>query len=1095
MKKNYRVFPLIILLLSLAVMAYSQGTTTSGINGKVTGANDEPLPGATILLVDVNSGTRYGTTTDLDGLYRLPNLNVGGPYRLTVSYVGYTTYELDDIYLSLGQTQRYNVKLSESAYQLKGAEIIGQREDIFDGNRIGTQTIVGLHDINTLPTVNRNITDYIRITPQAIVGSDGSITIAGMNNRYNAISFDGAVNNDVFGLASTGTNGGQTGGTPISMDAIDQFQVSLAPYDVRQGGFAGASINAVTRRGSNDFDGSVYWIYRNQNFAGKTPYAVYKDIPEYTPTKLPDFTSNLYGLRIGGPIIKNKVFFFLSAEQQRDQTPHPFDFSNYTGASTEEQIDAFADTLRSKYGYDPGGYLSNTDELNSDKILVRLDINISEKTKLMLRHQYTKLLAIDPSGSDKTHINFYNNGIYFPSVTNSSAAELKSNWQNYANSLIIGYTNVNDNRNPMGANFPYLYIKDGSGYINAGSETFSTANDVIQNILTVNDNFNIYKGRHNFVVGVNFEFTHAYNLFIRQAYGQYTYASLDDFMTGVSAIQYDRGYSLVDDIIGDGSQAAADFNVLTAGVYAQDEFQITNNFRLTGGLRFDMPVFLTKPDAVKDFDTTLAKIQAAGLDTYDAHAGKMPQSRVMLSPRVGFNWDVTGKEETQLRGGVGLFVSRLPLVWPGGCYFNNGLTVGGVFYKYTGTGSGSIPIEFRPQWDEQYTAVDFGAVDKIPSGQIDLFSENFKFPKVLRASIALDQKLFWGIVGTVEIIYTKTINNMLYYNLNESPADGHLEGGDMRLHYPGTKIDKTYTRIILGTNTSKGYTYDLTLQLTKPYSKGLAGSLAYTFGRAMSINDATSSQNSSQWRYMENIDGLNHLDLSYSDFDMGSRIIGFISYKKEYGGCLATGISLLYDGHSGKRFSYVYNDIGKNSAGKSVFGVNNEGENVGDLIYIPDDRSDINLIDLTDNDGNVILSAEQQWNDLNSFIENDKYLKKHRGGYAERNGARLPFESIFDVKIIQDFYIKAGAHQHTLEITFDVFNVANLLNKKWGVLRYITNDAYQLIRFEGYEEGTYKPLYSFTKPEGDIWNISDSGVTSSRWQGQIGIRYIFGRPN
>jgi hypothetical protein len=692
----------------------------------------------------------------------------------------------------------------------------------------------------------------------------------------------------------------------------------------------------------------------------------------------------------------------------------------------------------------------------------------------MLRHHYTKNISYDPSRSSNTAINFYNNGIYFPSTTNSTAAELKSNWQNHANSLILGFTNVNDNRNPLGSNFPYLYILDGKGYINAGSETFSTGNDLIQNTLTLTDNFNIYKGRHNFTIGANVEFSHAYNLYMRQAYGQYTYASLSDFMNDSSAMQYDRGYSLVDDVVGDGSKAAADFNVLTWGIYAQDEFQVTDNLRLTGGLRIDMPMYLTTPKAVNDFDTTLAKIQAAGLDTYNAQAGKMPQSRIMLSPRIGFNWDVTGKEETQLRGGIGLFVSRMPLVWPGGCYTNNGLTVGGVLYKH----AWGLPIPFIPQWDQQYTATDFGATDPIPSGQVDLFSKDFKFPKVMRASLAVDQKLPWGLVATVEGIYTKTINNLLYYNLNQSPSNGNLEGVDTRPHYPGTKIENTYTRIILGTNTSEGYTYDLTVQLTKPYSKGFAGSLAYTYGRAKALNDATSSQNSSQWRYMENVNGLNHLDLSYSDFDMGSRIVGFITYKKEYAGHMATGISLFYDGHSGRRYSYVYIDKGN---------LNGEGENPGNLIYVPASQAEITLKGTTE-------EQASQWADLNDFIENDKYLKNRRGEYAERNGARLPFESMFDLKLIQDFYIKAGAHQHTLEVTFDVFNLGNLLNKKWGVVRYITNDAYQLIKFEGYEEGTYKPVFSYTKPKGDIWNIDDGGVRSSRWQGQIGIRYIFGRP-
>lgn len=1084
MKKNYRLLFILAALMFSLTAVFGQGTTTSGINGKVHGPDNETLPGATVVVVDVNSGTMYGTVTDLDGLYRIPNMNVGGPYKLTISYVGYENYEQQNIYLTLGQTLKVNVQLNETAFQLEGAEIFGEREDIFDGNRTGAETVVGSDMISSLPTVNRNMNDYIRLTPQARVEGD-AITIAGMNNRYNAISIDGAVNNDVFGLAASGTNGGQTGGTPISMDAIDQFQIVLAPYDVRAGGFAGASINAVTRRGSNDFEGSAYYIIRNENLAGKTPYGVYEGQTGFERAKLPDFASNIGGLRIGGPIIKNKVFFFLNAEFQRDNTPKPFEFSNYDGDSDEAAINAFADKLRNDYSYDPGGFLNNEEELKSDKFLVRLDFNISDKTKLMLRHHYTKHENYSPSSSSNRSIYFYNNGQFFPSTTNSTALELKTNWQKYSNNLIIGYTAVRDDRDPLGSNFPALIIYDGPGSVYAGSEPYSTGNQLNQDILSINDNFNIYKGRHTITVGLNVEFSHTYNLFMRKAYGEYRWTSMESFMNNEKAIQYERGYSLIpgDDVVGDGSEAAADFNMLTTGIYGQDEFQVNDDFKLTFGLRLDVPMFLTDSPETVDWETTKGLIEAEGWDLEGAQPGKMPKTTIMWSPRVGFNYDLSGEQKTQLRGGVGMFTSRLPLVWPGGSYTNSGVTVGGVYVQDYENG-----IEFRPQWDNQYTAADFGQSDPIPSGQLDLFAEDFKFPQVLRASLALDQKLpWWGLIGTVEAIYTKTLNNMLYYNINTFMSDGNLVGPDYRPHYNGKRIDSRYARIMLGTNTAEGYTYDITVQLQKPIRKGFSGSIAYSYGAAKALNDATSSQNSSQWRYMETVNGLNHLDLSWSDFDRGHRILGYVTYKADYADHFATTVTLLYDGHSGDRYSYVYNDRGR---------LNGENENPGNLIYVPASRSDINLVDIVDKDGNVTKSADQQWAELEQFINDDKYLSERKGDYAERNGARLPFEHMFDLKLAQDFYIRAGEQKHTLQITFDLFNLGNLFNKEWGEVRYITNDAYQMITWVKNEtvEGGWAPQFQFSAPSKDIWNVDDSGVRSSRWQGQIGIRYIFGRP-
>ncbi|MCK4748160.1 MAG: TonB-dependent receptor, partial [Bacteroidales bacterium] len=601
----------------------------------------------------------------------------------------------------------------------------------------------------------------------------------------------------------------------------------LAPYDVRQSGFAGASINAVTRSGSNTVNGSAYYFFRNEGLAGKTP----TDNEAVERTKLNEFSSNTYGFRVGGPIIKNKLFFFVNGEMQREQTPKPFDFADYSGDSDQATVQAVADKLTNEMGYNPGSFLSKNDELNSNKFLVRLDWNINQKHKLMVRHGYTNLEAIKTNSSSSRSLNFLNNAQYFPSVTNSTALELKSNLTSSSNSLMIGYTTVRDDRDPYGDNFPAFRVYDGSGTLYFGSEPYSTANALDQDVLTITDNYSIYKGKHTITIGTNIEFSSTYNLFMRKNYGEYRYSSIADFMTigtggEVPAYQFERGYSLVDNITGDGSAAAADFNMLQWGLYAQDEFQASQDLKITFGIRVDMPMFLTDSPVDAHFNsTTIPELEAEGWDLMGAQAGQMPKSSLMLSPRAGFNWDVSGDKSTQLRGGVGVFTSRLPLVWPGGSYTNSGVVIGGVYHR----SSWGTPIYYRGGWDNQYKNPDFGYTDAAYGGQMDLFASDFKFPQMFRANLAVDQRLPWGLIGTIEVLYTKTLNNMNYFNVNLDPNPAQkLDGADNRNFFSDDNITDDYTRVMLGTNTNKGYTYNITAQLQKPFDNGLTASLAYT---------------------------------------------------------------------------------------------------------------------------------------------------------------------------------------------------------------------------------------------------------------------------
>jgi hypothetical protein len=1086
-----------------AFISYAQ-VTTSAMNGRITGPNNEGLPGATVVAVHTPSGTRYGTTTDAEGFFRLPNLNVGGPYKVTVSYIGYNEFTQDDIYLALGQTTKINSKLEEKGREIKEVEIVGRRNNLFDPNRKGAQTVISRQQIENLPTVGRNYTDFTRLSPQARLTKDGNgnngISIAGQNSRYNAIFVDGAVQNDVFGLADNGANGGQIGISPFSMDIIDQFNINVSPFDVKQGGFAGGSVNAVTRSGTNEIEGSAYYFYRNQDLAGKTP----TDLKTVERTKLANFKSQTYGLRIGGPIIKNKLFYFLNVEFQDDNTPQPFDYQNYAlnadgsakaTAATRAQLQQISDKLKG-LGYDPGGYENVTKSLEGQKFFVRLDWNINEVHKFTIRHQYTKGSSISPANSSNSTIRFANGGIDFPSTTNATTAELKSLFGNKAsNSLLVGFNFVRDDREAMGSPFPNVFItREGIAF---GSEAFSMANLLKQDVITLTDNFELYKGKHTFTFGTSNEYYNLTNVFIRNNYGAYTFANLDDFLNDRSATRYQRTFSAVDKGNGDNTDAAAKLKALQLGLYAQDDYQITDRFKLSFGIRADLPIFLDNPRENTDFNNNvLPKLEALGRDVKDAKTGVKPDTRILLSPRLAFNWDVLGDQSTQLRGGTGIFTSRIPFVWVGGIYNNNGVTLGEIDWRYNSanpTSPTNQPITFIPQYDQQPT------ITANPSGQIDLFAKDFKFPQVFRSSLAIDRKLPWGMVGTLEGIYTKTINNVNYFNLAYVKSGQTLTGSGLDNRPLWRKVGadtlKSYPNVYYAENTSKGYTYSFTAQLQKGFDHGFSGSVAYTFARAKGLNDGQSSQNSSQWR-MPNVRGKNDLDLGYSIYDAGHRIVASVSYRKEYAKFMATTVTLFYTGQSGDRFSYGYRDnAGNNNITKDLPGSGDAGLSI---MYVPRDASEINLVDIVSN-GTVVTTKEEQWQKLNSFIESDEYLRKHRGQYAERNGLRAPFSHIFDLHLAQDFYLgQKNGKRHTLQITFDVFNLGNMLNKDWGRLytarQGMSYNNYGLIDFVGFEANGTTPRFNYTGPATNtktVAQIDDRGLQTARWQSQIGVRYTF----
>jgi hypothetical protein len=1085
MKKLLKLFLLLVVLIYAESGIYAQGNTTSSISGNVYDKDSQTLPGASILAIHTPSGTRYTASTDYTGNFRISNMRVGGPYKIVFTFVGFKTFEEHDVYLQLGDSKNIKVILVDEASQLSEVVVKGSKNNTFNSQRTGAQTVINSDKIKALPSLSRNISDFARLTPQAQLRGDDVLSIGGQNNRYNAIYIDGAVSNDVFGLSSNGTNGGQTGVSPISVDAIEQFQVSVAPYDVKLSGFAGGAISAITKSGTNNFEGSAYFFNRDETLAGKTP-------PSLAGTngrqKLADFSAKTYGVRAAGALKEDKLFYFINYERQDNDTPQPFDLSTYKGASGNK-----IDALRAKlagYGFDPGSFDNNKGTLVSDKLIGKLDWNINDAHKLSLKHSYVKAENFSPSRSSANAINFINGSQLFNSTTNSTTLELSSRFGNkFSNNLVVAYTTVLDDRDVSGNPFPSVEIVDGAGRIFFGADTFSTANLLDQKTLTISDNFEINAGINKITIGTHNEFTTAKNVFFGNNFGSYRYDNLDQFLNNQKPNRFRLGYSLIGGE-GDGSLGAAEFGTKQFGFYIQNDMKVSDNFKLSYGVRVDVPVW---EDGLvnDDFNTrTVNLLQAAGKDLKGARVGQAINTSAHLAPRLGFNYDVSGKKSTQIRGGAGIFTSRLPLVWPAGTYNNNGLVQGNVEINNSTTSPSAIIPVFNPNPSVGSQIVNGGGVALGPlpgtngkGGNIDLFAKDFKLPQVFKASFGVDQKLPFGFVLSSEVTYNDNISGIMYENLNIKASTSNLTGADKRPRYNGnSRVDGKYLGVYLASNTSEGTAYNLAFTLAKNFrSDFIDGSISgtYSYGKSTVLLDATSSQNSSQWMNTENVNGANRLTLSRSDFDQGRRIISNANATFKWSKFTKSRIGVFYEGAQGTPISYVYNDNGRLS--QDTFANSS-------LIYVPANQSEIILVSTSTN----TLTPQKQWEELSSYIEGNEYLRGRKGQYTERNADRLKTSHVIDLKFAQEFTINVGKKKHTLEFTADIFNFTNLLNKNWGKRYFTSFDQVQLLQQVGFLADGTTPTFSYNPSVGNNVNqADDSGLNSSRWQMQTGVRYTF----
>ena len=1100
---------LILFVCLLPILSEAQ-ITTSNIRGVVKNSRNEPLIGATITATHNPTGTIYRVASRTGGQFNLYNLNPGGPYTISVSYVGFSDEKREDVFLTLGDNTAPEIVLADNTTALTEVVISGRRS-VASSAKGGSETNIGRDRIANVPAVGRNLNDYIKLTPQVRITPNGGFSIAGQNNRYNSFMIDGAVNNDVFGLSESGTNGGRTGAAPISIDAIDQINVQISPYDVSIGNFTGGGINAITRSGTNTITGSAYYFFRNQDLSGRSP------IPQPKPgnpgqvdrPKLTDFKNQTFGVRVGGPIIKNKLFYFLSLERQDDNRPQPFDPTTYRGNYiNNDSLTVLQNYLRNTHKYETGEFINNPDLVTANRLSAKIDYNFSPGNQLSASYRYTKAERYNPSRSSSSTINFVNGGEYFPSTTHSGTIELNSKIGIRTNNKArLTLTKVVDDRGITGSPFPNIQIRDAnSANIFLGSDISSTANLLKQSILNFYDAFRITAGDHSISLGTDIDYNKTYNLFINRNYGFYEYPSIGAFIAGGAPAQYRRGYSLVDaGKAGDESvNSAAQFKTARLGFFINDDIKVNQNLTVTVGFRVDKTSFLDDPATDIFFRDTGAAILANYYDLEGAETGKLYKPSWQMSPRIGFNYRLPDENIT-IRGGMGLFAGRIPLVWPGGGFQNTGVTIGAL-QVFNPT------ITFRSDVGNQYTATDLGLSRVIPQGELNLVARDFKLPQVFRSSLAVDKRFGEGWTFTLEGIFTKNVYEVDWKNLVFLPGATRVTAApDVRTVYDpiliaqnnttrnGIKVPfrpylplsdigrSPYTSIILVRNTqgTKGYSYSATASLDKAFRNGWAFNVNYTYGNSVVRNEATSSINSSNWNNMEAVNGRNNLPLSTSDFDLGHRILSYVSKKFEYARKkLGTTIALVYTGQSGNPFSYTMTS-----------NINGDGVNFNDLLYIPTVSELASMVFVNNTTGGVTYTPAQQRELFNLYIENDKYLRKNRGKHAGRNDARLPFSHVIDLAVKQDFNLKLGAKTYQLQLSYEVSNFTNMLNSEWGRQYFVSFDQITLLQFASFQAGTSTPQFRFSPTVNGRApiTISDgiSPFNSSRWTSQLGVRVNF----
>lgn len=1022
------VAALVLLLAAAAQPGLAQTVTTGSISGVVTDAQQGVLPGANVVALHTPTGTSYETVTGADGYYSFLNVRVGGPYTITVTMPGFRQQQNTGVTVNLGDERRVDFTLQLESVQ-ETVNVVAEAQ-IIDPARAGTAANVSSDAIQSLPTVNRSLFDYARLSPHFVatpVGTDGAaISVAGRNERYNNIQIDGAVNNDVFGLASSGTPGGQASTEPISLDAIQELQLVVSAYDVRQGGFSGGSMNAITKSGSNDFHGTAYYFGRNQDLVGKGP----------NDREFGTFSNKQYGASLGGPIVRNRAFFFGNGEISRRDTPSGTSISG-SGAhfGRTEDVNRFLSILKNKYGYEPGSTDEFTRQTDSDKVFVRADLNVNPRNQLTVRHNYVKAVNDIGSPSVRSYI-FPDNFYQFNSKTNSTVVQLNSAIGQLFNEFRFTAQRIREFRDrPEFRVFPQVSVTlPDNSTLRAGREQFSAANALDQDIYELTDDVTLVRGRHTITFGTHNEFYKFRNVFIRDNAGTYSFDSLDLFEQGL-AQSYDYSFGTVD------PDFAARFRVYQFGVYAGDQWRVADRLSLNFGLRVDKPSFPDTPTA-----------NPLAVATY-GYATDVTPAPTMWSPRVGFNWRPTDNTREQVRGGIGLFSGRTPYVWLSNQYGNTGIEISRLRVSFNR--NNRIPFVADP--NAQPKEITGG---QSVAGEIDMVDPDYTYPQLLRGNIAYDRELgFLGLVATGEFIYSNNVKDVKYQNLNLKAAGTRPDG---RPYY--ARLAPELGDAIFLSNTNQGDSWSLAFKVDRPWRDNFHASASYLYNRARSITDGTSSQAASNWGYNMVPGDPNNPPLTVSNYDVRHRVNVSASYQLPLRFVSAT-LSAFYNGQAGRPYALAFTQD-----------VNGDGRTTNDLLYVPASANEVIVRNGT---------GEQ----LMAWLSADPCAMDFAGGIMERNSCRQPWTHQMDVRLAVN--VPFGGTRR-VELEFNVFNFLNMLNKDWGKVQYTANNQNTDIRYDGIDAATGKMIYNISSITSSSYQgrflVDD---VRSRWQAQFGARFRF----
>ncbi len=1098
-----RLLFLLVAMLTCSLTLVAQ-VTSSGITGKVT-AGAEDVIGATITAKHIPSGTLYRAVTNAAGRYTIQGMRSGGPYTVEVSYVGHQTQKFTGVNLSLGQNSVIDARLTESTALLNEVVVVSQGRSNMRTDRAGAITSVNAAEIAGVPTVSRSMNDILKLTPQGANTGNG-FAVGGGNYRQSFVTVDGAAFNNAFGIGSNLPGNG----SPISLDALDQITVSVTPFDVRQSGFTGGAINAVTKSGTNEFKGSAYLYNTNVHLRGNK-------VSDYEMIRNQSH-STTYGVTLGGPIVKNKLFFFVNGEYENNVDAGP---AAYARASESEEwksntnahrptvagMDAISSFLQSQYNYNPGRYQGYSLKTPAYRILARLDWNINEDNKVNFRFSNThtkdssspsssttpfKDSAIYPGGVDGSAGRSASGrtaatGLYFESSRyfqernfTSFATEWNSRWGDAANNTLrLTYSYQDEPRSYEGGVFPTVDIlENGSVYASFGPDPFTAGNLRQVKTFVATDEFTYNVGIHNLMAGLQFETNKAVNGFAPAANGYYVFSSFNDFKAGNKPAAYGVTFSRT----GDGSMFEATMKYNQYSLYLQDQMNLSDNFRLTAGLRFESANY---PSLDNNFNKPFSELSFNG-NKYSTD--QLPKTRLTVSPRIGFNWDILGDRRYVLRGGTGYFVGRLPFVWLVSAVGNSGCGQLTYYYNKVADAQFGQP-DFKTSVAEQLTYLNLSTDKQEAPSSPTIIDTNLKMNAVWKTSLAFDAKLPYDIDFSVEGIYSREFNPAVVTNENrywDGTTTVTLSPNDVRHMY--SIANKGVECYYITNGGSKAYSYSITASLAKKFNFGLDLSASYTYSYARSYGDGIGDQVSSAFynnRY--SVQGNNEMELGYGTYVSPNRLLVSASYSKDYGKHFGSSVGLIYEGmnmgyaggYGYTRYSYTFtaNQVGD-------YGSNS-------LIYIPGSRAELDAWTFADNgtyvdaDGSAKpYTADMQKDDFWAYIQQDSYLKNHTGGYAERGGATMPWHHQFDFKFNQNFYLNVGGKRNTLQFGIDIKNLANLLNSDWGTYKVVNNST--LLKYSGgkyqfQKNGNYRLTETYSK----------YNSFASTYSVLFSVRYIF----